>query len=87
MKLQIKYYGTIRDVAGKKEETIETPEGTSLKKLFAMLSEKYGTAYTNLLKTPYLRVFVDERLVDDKNFEQRIEEGSTVSLVLALHGG
>jgi hypothetical protein len=52
-----------------------------------MLSEKYGTAYTNLLKTPYLRVFVDERLVDDKNFEQRIEEGSTVSLVLALHGG
>jgi molybdopterin converting factor small subunit len=87
LKLEVKYFGTIRDVAGKKEETIEAPEGTSLKKLFAMLSEKYGAAYADLLKTPYLRVFVDERLVDDKNLEQRIEEGSTVSLVLALHGG
>jgi molybdopterin converting factor small subunit len=87
LKLEIKYFGIIRDVAGKKEETIEAPEGTSLKKLFAMLSEKYGTAYANLLTIPYLRVFVNDRLVDDKHFEQRIEEGSMVSLVLAMHGG
>jgi molybdopterin converting factor small subunit len=87
LKLAIKYYGTIREAARKREETIEAPEGATLKQLFAILSEKYGTDYTQLLRSSYLRVFVNEKLFDEKDREQRIDEGSTISLVLALHGG
>jgi len=87
LKLAIKYYGTIREAARKREETIEAREGVTLEQLFAILSQKYGAEYTKLLRSSYLRVFVNERLFDEKDREQRIDEGSTISFVLALHGG
>jgi len=87
LKLEIKYYGTIREVARKKEEMIEAPERVTLDKLFTLLSEKYGSTYAKLLGTPYLRVFVNEKLILEKDRGQIIDEGSTISLILALHGG
>jgi hypothetical protein len=51
------------------------------------LSRKYGKEYRDLLESSYLRVFVNDRLADGKTLEQNVPDQSTVSLVLALHGG
>ena len=87
MRFEIKYFGTIREAAGKKEETIQTSQDVSLRKLLELLSRKYGKEYRDLLESSYLRVFVNDRLADEKTFEQNVPDQSTVSLVLALHGG
>jgi len=87
LRFEIKYFGTIREDAGKKEETIQTSQDVSLKKLLELLSREYGKEYRDLLESSYLRVFVNDRLADGKTLEQNIPDQSTVSLVLALHGG
>ena len=87
MRFEIRYFGAIREAAGRKEETIQTSEDVSLKKLFDLLSKKHGKEYRDLLESSYLRIFVNDRLADGKTLEQTVPDQSTVSLVVALHGG
>ena len=87
MRFEIKYFGAIREAAGKKDETIQTSEDVSLKRLLELLSKKYGKTFRDLLESSYLRIFVNDNLVDGKLLEQTVPDQSTISLVLALHGG
>ena len=87
MRFEIRYFGAIREAAGKKEETLHTSEDVNLKRLLELLSSKYGNEYRNLLQSSYLRIFVNDKLVDEELLERTVPDQSTISLVLALHGG
>ncbi len=87
MKFEVKYLGTLRDVTNKAQETIETFDEVNLRELMRILSDKYGTRFSDLLRVPYLRVFVNNKLFDQEDFEKKMQEGSTVIFLLALHGG
>jgi len=87
LRFEIRYFGAIREAAGKKEETIQTSQDVSLKELLELLSKRYAKKYRDLLESSYLRIFVNDRLADGKTLEQTVPDQSIVSLVLALHGG
>jgi hypothetical protein len=42
MKVQVKYYGVAREASGKREETVELNEGSSVMNLIKYIVEKYG---------------------------------------------
>ena len=87
LKLEVKYFGTLRDVTNKAQETIEIFDEINLKELMKTLSDKYGTRFSDLLRLPYLRIFVNDRLFDEGDYEKKMRGGSTITFLLALHGG
>lgn len=42
MRVQVKYFGVIREIAGKREETFELPASVTLLDLLRRLAAKYG---------------------------------------------
>ncbi|MBI2183649.1 MAG: MoaD family protein [Thaumarchaeota archaeon] len=49
MDVTVKYFGLIRSIVGKKEETVSLPEGSNVKLLFAKLISKYGEQFRDLV--------------------------------------
>ena len=42
MRVEVKYYAMIREATGKRVETLEVPEGSSVDDLLSLLVGKYG---------------------------------------------
>ncbi|MBI4258784.1 MAG: MoaD/ThiS family protein [Thaumarchaeota archaeon] len=52
MEVTVKYFGLIRSIVGKKEETFSLPDGSNVKLLFAKLIAKYGQRFSELVMDP-----------------------------------
>jgi len=95
LKIKVRYFTTLQELARTREEELEVEEGVNLAKLIEKISSKYGQEASNYLydKTtgkidPTLRFLVDgvdfRRL---QGFETRLKEGDIIAIVPAIGGG
>jgi molybdopterin converting factor small subunit len=94
LKLKVKYYGVLREIAGKREETVEMPASSTLLGLIRNLAVKYGDSMESYLFDPNLNAPrpIHVYLVNGKTLTSgqtsvaMLSEGSVVS-ILPTQGG
>ena len=95
MKIRVRYFTTLQELARTREEELEVEEGINLAKLIEKISSKYGQEAFNYLhdKTtgkidPTLKFLVNgvdlRRL---QGFETRLKEGDIIAIIPAIGGG
>jgi len=95
LKVKVRYFTTLRELAGAKEEELEIEDRSSLAQLIEMVSLKYGEEAFNYLHDkitgridPSLKFLVngvDVRRL--QGFETRLKEGDIVAVIPAIGGG
>lgn len=95
MKIKVRYFTTLRELSGTKEEELEIEDGSSLAQLIEKVSLKYGGEAFNYLhdKTTgridssikFLVNGMDLRRL--QGFETRLKEGDIVAVIPAIGGG
>jgi len=85
----VKYFGVIREITGKRDETIEVSSPISLLDLLRMLTVKYGSNMDSYLFEPIAKIPrpIHLYLVNGKAFTARetsvamLSKGATVSII------
>ncbi len=94
LEINVRYSHKLREMAGKREETVEIEERATLEDLLCLLSKKYGAeferyAYSGLKEKGLPIVF----LLDGKNMSQlngpetTLHKGCTVTMMPPIAGG
>ena len=94
MKVKVKFFTSLREITGKKEEEIQSPRTIRVKELLASLSEKYGREFTDYLYDErgkvrtYIQILVNGRGINVlQGFETELEEGDTIAIFPPVGGG
>lgn len=95
MKVTIKFFTTLREMTGKREEEIEISDPLlTVKELLSYLSEKYGRKFVDYVydekgKTRnYLQFLINGRSITTlQGFETRLKEGDKVAIIPPVGGG
>lgn len=96
MLINIVYLTIFQEIAGKREETIEAPNGISLMELLKILAKKYGKKFEEELfdsKTgkvwSYNKVLVNGKFAEElkDRYDSKLEDGSKVVIAQAVSGG
>ncbi len=94
MKIIVQYFTIIRNITGKKEETLDIPVEINVLKVLEQLIAKYGTAFQRIVQSganfPGLKVLF---LINGQNTETlgglgtTLKDGNTLSIIPPLSGG
>jgi len=95
LRVKVRYFTTLQELARTREEELEVEEGFSLGRLIEIISSRYGQEALNYLhdKTmgeidPSLKFLVNgvdlRRL---QGFETRLKEGDIIAIIPAIGGG
>jgi MoaD family protein len=94
MKVQVKYYAMIRDLTGKKLETLILPDDATVRDLLHLLIKKYGKKISNYIydkeKKPrdYLSYVLDGvNIYSLEGFKTELRDGSIFHLLPPIGGG
>ncbi|MEM2897637.1 MAG: MoaD/ThiS family protein [Candidatus Bathyarchaeia archaeon] len=96
MLVNIVYLTIFREIVGKREETIEVPEETTLMSLLKILAKKHGKRFEEELfnsKTgevwDYNKVLVNGKFAEELEgrYESKIDDGNKVMIAQAVSGG
>jgi len=94
-KVTVKHFATIREIVGKKEETLEVEEGTTLADLLHVLSKMYGQQFADYVydkKTgapkEYLQFLINGRSTKSLDgFKTKIIDGCQFAIIPPVGGG
>jgi len=92
LQIQVRYYGALAYYAGARQISLELPAGSSLKNLLDRLEEINPPAYGQLLQgnasgEPFLRVMLNDVLINRDHLDIPLAEGDRVTLVPGISGG
>ncbi|MGQ9460053.1 MAG: ubiquitin-like small modifier protein 1 [Candidatus Bathyarchaeaceae archaeon] len=94
MKIQVKFFTTLREITGKKEEEIELSGSTTIKELLTQLSKKYGREFVNYLYDEkgeirtHIQILINGRDIDVfQGLETKLKEGDTIAIFPPVGGG
>lgn len=94
MKVKVKFFTSLREITGKKEEEIQLPRTIRVKELLVSLSEKYGKEFTDYLYDErgkvqtYIQILVNGRGINVlQGFETELKEGDTIAIFPPVGGG
>ena len=94
MKVTIKFFTTLREVAGKREERIELSNGTTVEELLRLLSRKYGKGFINYVYDEkanvrgYLQFLVNGKSITTlQGFKTRLKDGDKIAIIPPVGGG
>ena len=94
MKVQVKFFTTLREITGKKEEEMESSGAITVKKLLTQLSKKYGTEFKNYIYDEkgnvrtYIQILINGRGIEVfQGLETKLKEGDTVAIFPPVGGG
>jgi molybdopterin synthase sulfur carrier subunit len=94
MKIRVKFFTSLREITGKKEDEIQTSSIITVDELLAHLSKKYGTEFTEYLYDDkgnvrnYIQILINGRGIKVlQGFETKIKEGDTVAIFPPVGGG
>jgi MoaD family protein len=94
--IRIVYLTIFREITGKREETIEIPNETTLINLLKILAKKYGKRFEEELFNPetgevwsYNKVLVDGKFAEElkERYNSKINDGSKIMIAQAVSGG
>jgi len=94
MKVTVKFFTTLREITGKREEEITSSGHLTLEKLLKDLSKKYGLRFVNYVYDEtgnvrsYLQFLVNGRSVTTmQSFNTKLKEGDRVAIIPPVGGG
>ncbi|MEM2122735.1 MAG: ubiquitin-like small modifier protein 1 [Candidatus Bathyarchaeia archaeon] len=76
MKIKVKFFASLREITGNKEEDIEVPENTTVEGLIEILSSKYGREFSDYI--------YDERTGKPRDHLQFLIDGRSASTLQGL---
>jgi len=94
MKVEVKFFTSLREITGKKTEEIQIQDTITVEKLLTLLSEKYGKKFCEYVyrKNGKVQGFLSF-LVNGKNinalegFDTKLKQGDTVAILPPVGGG
>lgn len=94
MKVEVKFFTSLREITGKKTEEIQIEGTITVEKLLTLLSEKYGKNFREYVypKNGNVQGFLSF-LVNGKNinalegFDTKLKQGDTVAILPPVGGG
>jgi molybdopterin synthase sulfur carrier subunit len=93
IKVTIKFFTTLREIVGKREEQLSLPTQATLKDAIAELSRRYGARFTDYalekgeIKPP-LQILINGRNMGLlQRMETMLKEGDTVAILPPTGGG
>ena len=94
MKITVKFFTSLREITGKKEDEIQSPSIITLEELLAHLSKKYGKEFTEYIfdekgkVRTYIQILINGRSINVlQRFETKLKEGDTVAIFPPVGGG
>jgi len=94
MKVQVKFFTTLREITGKKEEEIESSSTITIKELLTRLSKKYSREFVDYLYDEkgdirtHIQILINGRDIDVfQGLETKLKEGDTVAIFPPVGGG
>jgi len=94
MKIKVKFFTSLREITGKKEDEIQSSSVITLEELLAHLSKKYGREFIEYLYDEkgnvrkYIQILINGRGINVlQGFETKLKEGDTVAIFPPVGGG
>ncbi len=94
MKVEVKFFTSLREITGKKVEQVQSPNAITVGELLFGLSEKYGKEFKEYLYNkkgkvhPYLMILVNGKGINVlQGSETKLKEGDTVAILPPVGGG
>ena len=92
--VQVKFFTTLREIVGKKEEQIKLSDSTTLETLLKQLSKKYGEdfedyVYDELGKVRgHLQFLINGKSAStDQGMKTKLREGDEIAILPPVGGG
>ncbi|MEM3737214.1 MAG: ubiquitin-like small modifier protein 1 [Candidatus Bathyarchaeia archaeon] len=93
VKIKVRFFTTLREIVGKKEEELILQPNATLEDVFNSLSRKYGSRFTDYTLDegaikPFLQVLINGRnanLLD--GMATHLNEGDTIAIIPPVGGG
>jgi molybdopterin synthase sulfur carrier subunit len=94
MKVEVKFFTSLREITGKKTDEIQLNKTATVKELLTLLSDKYGKNFHEYLydKKGKVQGFLSF-LVNGKNinalegFNTKLKQGDTIAILPPVGGG
>jgi molybdopterin synthase sulfur carrier subunit len=93
-KVTVKFFTTLREITGKKEEQIEFSKASTVESLLKQLSKKYGKEFDDYVYDElgnvhgHLHFLVNGQSITALNeFRTRLKEGDQVAILPPVGGG
>ena len=94
MKVEVKFFTSLREITGKKTEEIMLTDITTVEELLTKLSEKYGKNFRAYLYSKngkvqgFLSVLVNGKNINAlEGFDTKLKQGDTVAILPPVGGG
>ena len=94
MKIKVKFFTSLREITGKKEDEIQSSSVITVEELLAHLSKKYGREFIEYLYDEkgnvleYIQILINGRGSNElQGFETKLKEGDTVAIFPPVGGG
>ena len=94
MKIKVRFFTSLREITGKKEDEIQLPSITTVGELLAHLSKKYGRDFTDYVYDEkgnvqtYIQILINGRGINTfQGFGTKLKEGDTVAIFPPVGGG
>jgi molybdopterin synthase sulfur carrier subunit len=94
MKVEVKFFTSLREITGKKTDEIQIQNATTVEELLTLLSEKYGKNFHEYIynKKGKVQGFLSF-LINGKNinalegFNTKLKQGDTIAILPPVGGG
>jgi len=94
MEVKVKFFTSLREITGKKEDEIQSPKIFTVEELLDNLSKKYGREFTEYLYDEkgevrsYIQILINGRGIKAlQGFETKLKEGDVVAIFPPVGGG
>jgi len=93
LKVTVKFFTTLREITGKREEELEMPEVSTVGEVLDELSRRYGAHFADYVfekgnVRPYLQILINGRNINLlQGLGTRVEEGDTIAILPPAGGG
>jgi MoaD family protein len=94
MRVTVKFFTALREIAGKKEEEFEFSRGTTVKEALKHLSENYGQTFKEYIYNErgrvkgHLEFLINGKSITTlKGFETKLNDGDKIAIIPPVGGG
>ena len=94
MKIKVRFFTSLREITGKKEDEIQSPKIITVEELLAHLSKKYGKDFTEYVYDQkgkvqtYIQILINGRGIKElQGLQTNLKQGDTVAIFPPVGGG